>query len=103
MELIRLAKWRLPILNLAVDPTSLKELIQATVAEALAQSRSADAPERWLQIPQVSEILGLGDTKVRELISQGRLRSVLVDSSRRIPQSAVKEFQAQIADAARRN
>ena len=49
--------------------------------------------EMWFKVEEVSEILGLGETKVRELMSSGRLRSVHVDSARRIPEKALREFQ----------
>lgn len=80
--------------RIVIDDDSLRAMVKLIVAETLAQVRSEPGPEHWLQIHQVSEILGLGETKIRELIGQGRLRSVLVDTSRRIPESAVKEFQS---------
>jgi len=49
--------------------------------------------EKWFRVEEVSEILGLGETKVRELMSSGRLRSVHVDSARRVPEKALREFQ----------
>ena len=33
--------------------------------------------EKWFKVEEVSEILGLGETKVRELMSSGRLRSCM--------------------------
>jgi len=36
--------------------------------------------------------LGLGETKTRELIRQGRLRAVVVDGTTRVPREAILGF-----------
>ena len=80
---------------LTLDTDALKALIVSAVRDAVGDLKTSDGPERWLSIAEAAEVLSLGETKVRELISQGRLRSVQVDSARRIPVSAMKEFQEQ--------
>lgn len=42
-------------------------------------------------------VLGLGRSKVYELMARGRLRSVKVDGSRRIPREALEEFVRSLA------
>lgn len=76
-----------------MDEKMLAPLVRAAVSEALNQAKTID---RWLRIDEVGEILGLGGTKVRELISSGRLRSIAIDAARRVPVSALREFQATI-------
>ena len=57
-----------------------------------------DVPElrgkRNLRIFEAGEYLGLGRSKIYELIAQGRLRSQKIDGARRIPVSAIEEFLA---------
>ena len=36
--------------------------------------------------------LGLGETKTRDLIRQGRLRAVVVDGTTRVPRDAIIDF-----------
>lgn len=55
-----------------------------------------DIPElvgkRNLRIGEAAQYLGLGRSKVYELIASGRLKSVKLDNARRIPVWAVAEF-----------
>jgi excisionase family DNA binding protein len=51
--------------------------------------------KRNLKIPEAATYLGLGRSKIYELISSGRLKSVKLDNARRIPVWAVQEFLAQ--------
>lgn len=78
---------------LTIDAAAFRPLIEEVIRETLAQVKTEAAPERWLGIPEVATVLGLGQTKIREMISDGRLRSVVVDTARRIPESALIEFQ----------
>jgi len=50
------------------------------------------AGKRNLRIPEAATVLGLGRSKVYELIASGRLKSVKLDNARRIPVWAVAEF-----------
>lgn len=43
-----------------------------------------------------NEILCISQSKGYELLASGRLRSVLIDGARRIPESALVEFQASL-------
>ena len=47
-----------------------------------------------------AQVLGIGRTKVYELIRSGALRSVRIDGLRRIPVAALAEFVAQLEDHA---
>ena len=51
--------------------------------------------KRNLRIGEASQYLGLGRSKVYELIASGRLKSIKLDAARRIPVWAVQEFLAQ--------
>ena len=57
-----------------------------------------DIPEllgrRHLRMKEVGVLLGFGPSKVGQLISSGRLRSVKIDGARRIPVDAIEEFLA---------
>jgi excisionase family DNA binding protein len=56
-----------------------------------------DVPRRLLYPPaEVAELLGLGRTKVFELLASGQLRSVTVDSKRLVPAAALDELVAQL-------
>jgi excisionase family DNA binding protein len=44
------------------------------------------------RIPEVAEKLGIGHTKVRELVARGEIASVLIDGARRIPADALRIY-----------
>lgn len=48
--------------------------------------------DSWLTVPDVVKVTNLARTTVYEEINSGRLRSVKVRGSRRIPASALAEF-----------
>jgi excisionase family DNA binding protein len=53
--------------------------------------------EKLLLLPEeVAEIIGVGRTKVYELMGSGLLRSVKIGGSRRVPRVAVDEFIAEL-------
>jgi excisionase family DNA binding protein len=57
------------------------------------QTPSGQAPEKLLYtIPEVASALAVGPTTVKQLIRDGRLRSVLICGARRIPVEAVREL-----------
>ena len=47
-----------------------------------------------LRPEEVAELIGVGRTKVYELMGSGLIRSVKIGSSRRVPRIAVDEFVA---------
>ena len=47
---------------------------------------------------EAATVLSLGRSKVYELIRDGRLTSVLIDTSRRIPTGALADFVAQLQE-----
>lgn len=49
---------------------------------------------------QAAALLGIGRTKVYELITSGRLFSLRIDSSRRVPRASVDAFVAALVDEA---
>lgn len=55
-------------------------------------------PRRWFTVPEVAEMLGYGETKVRMLIAQGDLRSLKDGRSRRVLPEWVDEYVARRAD-----
>jgi excisionase family DNA binding protein len=56
-------------------------------------------PRRLLVVDDVCKVLSLSRSKVYQLIDSGRLRSVLIDRSRRVPVEAIDEFIAGLDDA----
>ena len=59
--------------------------------------RWADEPARQVQlltVPEVAARLRVSQAKVWSLTGSGRLRSVKIDSSRRVPEDALEEFVA---------
>ena len=48
--------------------------------------------KRNLRIGEAAQYLGLGRSKVYELIASGRVKSIKLDNARRIPVWAVTEF-----------
>jgi excisionase family DNA binding protein len=55
--------------------------------------RTRNGLEKLLLTPEdAAELLSIGRSKVYDLIGDGRLASVRIDSSRRVPMSALVEF-----------
>jgi excisionase family DNA binding protein len=52
-----------------------------------------------LRPEEVAELLGVGRTKVYELMGSGLLRSVKIGGSRRVPTVALEEFVAALMSA----
>ena len=71
-------------------------------------SVSIGVPDKWrtgmdrtlLSIPEASEALHLGETKVKELVARGELLSVKIGKSRRIPASAVQAYVGRLVSEA---
>jgi excisionase family DNA binding protein len=51
---------------------------------------------RLLTVPQAAERLAVSEGKVWQLVSSGRLMSVKIDASRRIPDDAVDDYIAEL-------
>jgi excisionase family DNA binding protein len=56
------------------------------------QTQMEPTTDRFLKISEVAKYLGLGRSKVYELIGRGDLKSAQFDRARRVPLSAVVEF-----------
>lgn len=55
--------------------------------------RTRNEMEKLLLTPEdTADLLSIGRSKVYELIGDGRLASVRIDASRRVPMSALVEF-----------
>jgi len=52
-----------------------------------------------LRPEEVAELIGVGRTKVYELMGSGLIRSVKIGGSRRVPKSAVDQFVATLLSA----
>lgn len=55
-----------------------------------------------LKTNDVAEVLGIGRTKVYELLKSGELHSVRVGRLRRVPQAALEDYLARLDDTAGR-
>lgn len=53
--------------------------------------------KKLLTVPEAASALGLGQAKTWQLVHSGRLRSLKIDWSRRVPAEAVDEFISQLA------
>ena len=49
-----------------------------------------------LTVREAAEALGIGRSKVYDLMNRGALRSVYIDGCRRIPAAAVEEYVAEL-------
>jgi excisionase family DNA binding protein len=69
---------------------------QRTRAEMKTMQAVLEIPElvgqRNLRVGEAATVLGIGRSKLYELIASGRLRSVKIDSARRVPVAALQEF-----------
>lgn len=55
--------------------------------------RASNGMEKLLLTPEdAADLLSIGRSKLYELIGDGRLASVRIDASRRVPMSALVEF-----------
>ena len=58
-------------------------------------------PKLLLTPEEAAEVLGIGRTKIYELIVSRALESVKIGAARRIPSQALVEFVASLRDSAR--
>jgi excisionase family DNA binding protein len=73
------------------------ERLAAAIAEFAAAISESSAPgteesERLLNIPEATKALGVGRTKVYDLIGAGQLRTLHVGRRVLVPSSAVRDF-----------
>jgi excisionase family DNA binding protein len=62
--------------------------------------KGGEMTDRLLLRPEeVAELIGVGRTKVYELMGSGLIRSVKIGNSRRVPRIAVDEFVAALVAA----
>ncbi len=64
----------------------------ADVARGLSSEEPADDPPGLLTVDQTARRLGLGRTRIFDLMRSGQLASVRVGKSRRVPTTAVAAF-----------
>lgn len=80
------------------DPfQALGEALQAVIEDAVAKSlASVKAPSTeeavMLSVPEAAERLGVGTTKVKQLIASGQLASVTIGRRRLVPAAIVRSF-----------
>jgi excisionase family DNA binding protein len=53
-------------------------------------------PRLLYTVPETARILGISRSKTYQLISDGRLGSVLIDGCRRVPATAIYKFMEQL-------
>jgi excisionase family DNA binding protein len=53
-----------------------------------------------LRVEEVAELLGVGRTRVYQLIREGELASIKIDGSRRVPTTAVEQYLVRLLDVA---
>jgi excisionase family DNA binding protein len=64
-----------------------------------AEQEPDQAGEKLWRAEQVAQRFEISRSKTFELLKEGRLRSVRIGGSRRIPESAVREFLAGLESA----
>lgn len=54
--------------------------------------------ERLLyRVPEAAKMLGIGESKMWELLARGEIRGVKIDGARRIPREAIEAYVARLA------
>jgi len=69
--------------------------LQLPPGMSLTAAAADDGPLAY-RIPEAAEKLGLGQSKLRELIARGDLDSVLIDGARRITADALRGYLARL-------
>jgi excisionase family DNA binding protein len=78
---------------------ALHAVVEHAVAIALASLPTPMAGEHvMLSVPQAAEQLGVGTTKLKQLIASGRITSVTIGRRRLIPMSAIRSLAASSED-----
>ena len=65
---------------------------------SLGNLQSPALPRRALRVEEAQRALGIGKTKIYELIKDGRLETVRIDRSRLIPVEAIEALLASAKD-----
>jgi excisionase family DNA binding protein len=76
----------------------VKEAVRDGVIKAMTELRAAGEPA-MVSVPEAANRLGLGKTKVNELIASGDLPSVVVGKRRLLRPSDLQEFAARLGNA----
>jgi excisionase family DNA binding protein len=72
---------------------ALQAVIEDAVAKALASVKTASGKDAvMLSVPEAAERLGVGTTKVKQLIASGQLASVTIGRRRLVPAENVRSF-----------
>ena len=62
------------------------------ISDNSPQDSAANAARLLLTVPETAQVLGLGRTKIYELINDGELEAIHVGRAVRIPTEAISEF-----------
>lgn len=72
---------------------ALQAVIEEAVSKALASVKASTADDTvMLSVPEAAERLGVGTTKVKQLIASGQLASVTIGRRRLVPAANVRSF-----------
>ena len=72
---------------------ALHAVIEDAVAKALASVKAPSTADAvMLSVPEAAERLGVGTTKVKQLIASGQLASVTIGRRRLVPAENVRSF-----------
>ncbi|HZT64151.1 MAG TPA: helix-turn-helix domain-containing protein [Acidimicrobiales bacterium] len=72
---------------------ALQAVVEDAVAKALASVRVPSTEDAvMLSVPEAAERLGVGTTKVKQLIASGQLASVTIGRRRLVPAAIVRSF-----------
>ena len=72
---------------------ALQAVIEDAVAKALASIKAPSTEDAvMLSIPEAAERLGVGTTKVKQLIASGQLASVTIGRRRLVPVAILRSF-----------
>ena len=72
---------------------ALQAVIEDAVAKALASIKAPSCEEAvMLSVPEAAERLGVGTTKVKQLIASGQLASVTIGRRRLVPSAILRSF-----------
>jgi excisionase family DNA binding protein len=72
---------------------ALQAVIEDAVAKALASVKTPSSEDAvMLSVPEAAERLGVGTTKIKQLIASGQLASVTIGRRRLVPAENVRSF-----------
>jgi excisionase family DNA binding protein len=71
---------------------ALQAVIEHAVTSALASLPASGAEPFMLSVAEAAEQLGVGTTKVKQLIATGRLASVTIGRRRLVPTASIRAF-----------